>query len=78
MKVLDIPSTGKRGQIVAYLSPFGLCHRALVIPKNTLTEARILVRGTFGAYARAWSQALTQQQRDAWEGCSTDWCNTNT
>ena len=66
MKVLDIPSTGKRGQIVAYLSPFGLCHRALIIPKNTLTAARTHVRGAFGTYARAWSHTLSQQQRGAW------------
>ncbi len=66
MKVLDIPSTGKRGQTVAYLSPYGLCHRALVVPKNTLTAASSHVRGAFGAYARAWSHTLTQQQRDAW------------
>jgi hypothetical protein len=67
MKVLDIPSTGKRGTIVAYLSPFGLCHRALVIPKNTITEARSRVRHAFGIFARAWSKVLTQLQREAWD-----------
>jgi hypothetical protein len=67
MKVLDIPSSGKRGQIVAYMSPYGPCQRAHVIPRNTITEARSRVRGAFGTYARAWSQVLTQPQRDAWD-----------
>ena len=56
----DIPSTGKRRHIVACLSPFGQCHRALVIPKNTLTDARTHVR-------RAWSHSLAHPQRDAWD-----------
>ena len=67
MKVLDIPSTGKRGVVVAYMSPYGQCHRALAIPKNTITEARSRVRAAFGSFARGWSKVLTQPQRDAWD-----------
>ena len=67
MKVLDIPSTGKRGMIVAYPSPYGQCQRAYGVPKNTLTEARSRVRIAFGTYARGWSKVLTQPQRDAWD-----------
>jgi len=66
MKVLDIPSSGKRGTIVAYLSPFGLCHRALIVPANTQTPARQHMRRAFGNFARAWSRVLTQTQRDRW------------
>jgi hypothetical protein len=66
MKVLDIPSSGKRGTIVAYLSPFGLCHRALIVPANTQTPARQHMRRAFGNFARAWSRVLTQAQRDRW------------
>jgi hypothetical protein len=66
MKVLDIPSSGKRGTIVAYLSPFGLCHRALIVPANTQTPARQHMRRAFGNFARAWNRVLTQAQRDRW------------
>jgi hypothetical protein len=66
MKVLDIPSSGKRGTIVAYLSPFGLCHRALIVPANAQTPARQHMRRAFGNFARAWSRVLTQTQRDRW------------
>jgi hypothetical protein len=66
MKVLDIPSSGKRGTIVAYLSPFGLCHRALIVPANTQTPARQHIRRAFGNFARAWGRMLTQAQRDRW------------
>ena len=62
MKVLDIPSSGKRGTIVAYLSPFGLCHRALIVPANTQTPARQHMRRAFGNFARAWSRVLTNDQ----------------
>jgi hypothetical protein len=66
MKVLDIPSSGKRGTVVAYLSPFGLCHRALIVPANTQTPARQHMRRAFGNFARAWGRMLTQAQRDRW------------
>ena len=64
MKVLDIPSSGKRGTVVAYHSRFGLCHRALVVPANTQTPARQHMRRAFGNFARAWGDGLTQAQRD--------------
>src|SRR5664279_5521434 len=66
MKVLSIPSSGKRGNIVAFQSRYGLCHRALVSPRNARTPAREHMRGAFGQFARAWSRVLTQAQRDAW------------
>lgn len=67
MKVLDIPSSGKRGTVVAYRSRFGLCHRALVVPANTQTPARQHMRRAFGNFARAWGGVLTQAQRDRWD-----------
>jgi hypothetical protein len=67
MKVLDIPSSGKRGIVVAYQSRFGLCHRALVVPANTQTPARQHMRRAFGSFARAWGGVLTQAQRDRWD-----------
>ena len=67
MKVLDIPSSGKRGTVVAYHSRFGLCHQALVVPANTQTPARQHMRRAFGNFARAWGDVLTQAQRDRWD-----------
>ncbi|MGO8929222.1 MAG: hypothetical protein ACLQU3_20340 [Limisphaerales bacterium] len=67
MKVLDVPSSGKRGTVVAYRSRFGLCHRALVVPANTQTAARQHMRRAFGNFARAWGGVLTQAQRDRWD-----------
>ncbi|MGO8930858.1 MAG: hypothetical protein ACLQU3_28715 [Limisphaerales bacterium] len=66
MKVLDIPSSGKRSILVAYIGPFGQCHRALVVPANTQTPARQHMRRAFGNFARAWGRTLTQAQRDRW------------
>jgi hypothetical protein len=70
MKVLDIHSSGKRGTIVAYLSPFGLCHRTLIVPANTQTPARQHIRRAFGNFARAWGRTLTQAQRDRWNAAA--------
>jgi hypothetical protein len=67
MKVISIPSSGKRGNIVAYNSRYGLCHRALVVPANPRTPARERMREAFGSFARAWSRVLTQAQREAWD-----------
>src|ERR1035441_6451862 len=66
MKILSEPSSGKRGNIVAFISPYGQCQCALVIPKNTWSPARDHMRGSFGRLSRIWSQSLTEAQRDAW------------
>ena len=66
MKVLSEPSSGKIGNRVAYVSPFGQCQRQLVVPANTQSPARDHMRGSFGQLARAWSGLLTQTHRDAW------------
>ena len=66
MKILSEPSSGKRGNIVAFISRYGQCQRELVIPKNTWSPARDHMRGSFGRLSRAWSGLLTEAQRDAW------------
>ena len=53
MKILDIAQSGKRGQVVAFQSRFGLCLRQWVIPKNTITPAREHMRAVFGGNAHA-------------------------
>lgn len=66
MKVLSVPSSGKRGNIVAYISPFGQIHRELVSPTNPRTIAQQYMRGVFGHLAQAWGRLLSQEQRDRW------------
>jgi hypothetical protein len=66
MKILSEPSSGKRGNIVAFISPYGQCQRELVIPKNTWSPARDHMRSSFGRISQAWSGLLTDAQRDAW------------
>ena len=66
MKVLSEPSTGKRGNIVAFISRYGQCQRALVTPRNTWSPARDHMRDAFGRLARAWGGLLTEAQRVAW------------
>ena len=66
MKILSEPSSGKIRERVAYVSPFGQCQRALVIPANTQSPARDHMRGSFGRLSRAWGGLLTEAQRQAW------------
>jgi hypothetical protein len=66
MKILDIPKSGKCGQVVAFQSRFGLCLRELVIPRNTITPARQFMRGAFGHHSQAYSRKLSDEQRDRW------------
>jgi hypothetical protein len=66
MKILSEPSSGKIGNRVAFISRYGQCQREYLIPKNTWSPARDHMRGTFGRLSRAWSQLLTDAQRDAW------------
>jgi hypothetical protein len=66
MKTLDIPKSGKCGNIVVYPGRYGQCQRQLVIPTNPQTPARQFMRGSFGNLARAWGRQLTEAQREAW------------
>ena len=67
MKILDIPQSGKRGQIVAFQSRFGLCLRQLVRPRNTRTPARQFMRGAFGRHSQTYSRKLSEEQMDRWQ-----------
>jgi hypothetical protein len=66
MKIIDVPKSGKLERVVAFQSRFGLCLRELVIPRNTITEARQHMRGVFGSNSQMWSRRLSQEQRDRW------------
>src|ERR1035441_6211063 len=66
MKTLDIPKSGKCGNIVAYQSRYGSCQRQLVVPANSQSPARQQRRRDFGGFAGAWGRVLTEEQRVAW------------
>lgn len=57
---------GKVGNVVALMNRGGLCFRRWVTPSNPNTGAQQGVRGTMATLAAAWSDTLTQAQRDAW------------
>ena len=50
----------------SYMRGRTLCRRLYVVPRNVRTAARRRARGAFGAIAKAWSQVLTEEQRQAW------------
>jgi hypothetical protein len=66
MKTLDIPKSGKCGNIVANQSRYGSCQRQLVVPANTQSPARQQRRRDFGGFAGAWGRVLTEEQRVVW------------
>ena len=65
MRVLDIPRSGKRGDMVWQSNRYGqYCYRAF-IPFNPRTPAQIAVREVFGAVSARW-RTLTEEQRVVW------------
>ena len=66
MKVIDTPRTGKIGNQVAYVSPFGQCYHAYVVPRDPATEAQYRVRENFGSASNGWGLKLTESQRKRW------------
>ena len=42
LKILSEPSSGKRGNIVAFISRYGQCQREYLIPKNTVVRAGLM------------------------------------
>ena len=66
MKVIDTPRTGKIANQVAYQSPYGLCYRELVIPRDPKTPAQSRIRAILGSSSSAWGLQLTEDQRERW------------
>jgi hypothetical protein len=58
--------SGRRGKHVFYMRGRRLYRRLYVVPRNVRTAARRRTRGAFGVIAKAWSQVLTEEQRQAW------------
>jgi hypothetical protein len=66
MKVIDTPRTNKIGNMVAYISRYGQCYRAYVVPRNPRTEAQMDKRDIFGSSSSGWGLKLTEPQRQRW------------
>jgi hypothetical protein len=66
MKVIDTPRTNKIGNMVAYISRYGQCYRAYVVPRNPRTEAQMHKRDIFGSSSSGWGLKLTEPQRQRW------------
>src|ERR1039458_3489431 len=66
MKILDIPKSGKCGQVVAFKSRYGLCLRQFVTPRNTISPARQFMRRAFGRHSQGYSRKLGEEQRHRW------------
>lgn len=69
---------GKLGLYVALMNRGGMCFRTWVSPSNPNTSAQQGVRATMAELAVAWSDTLTQAQRDAWDvyAATLDYTNT--
>jgi hypothetical protein len=70
MKSIESSRTGKIGDKVAYISPFGQCYHTYVVPRDPKTEARSHVRGSFGLSSQRWGFVLTEDQRQHWVGAA--------
>ena len=66
MKVQREPCTGKLQNVVYYLSRFGQCCRALVIPRDPATEAQARARSHFAYASGGWGLQLTEAERQLW------------
>jgi hypothetical protein len=65
MKELDVPKTGKRGNIVSYISRYGQITRQYVVPRDPHTAAQMDRRASFGRARFLWGK-LSDEQRFGW------------
>jgi hypothetical protein len=65
MKVLDIPRSGKRGNMVWQRNRHGQYSYPAFVPANPRTPAQMAVRGVFGAVSKRW-RTLSEDQRVCW------------
>jgi len=66
MKTLEVPKSGKCGGRVFYRLHRGQCWRKHFIPHNPRTAAQRRARKDFGLISKAWSERLSETQRQAW------------
>jgi len=65
MKVLDIPRSGKRGNMVWQRNRYGQYSYPAFVPFNARSPAQVAVRGVFGAVSSRW-RTLAEDQRVVW------------
>ena len=65
MKTLDIPKSGKCGNIVWQRNRYCQYSYPAFVPYNPRSAAQVAVRGTFAAVSKRW-RTLSQAQRDVW------------
>ena len=67
MKILDTPRSNKLGLAVAFQSRYGLCLRAMVMPKEQSSRPRASASGALWATSPAPGAAkLTDEQHERW------------
>jgi hypothetical protein len=66
MKVSDTPRTGTIGPVVYFESPFGLCCRTRIVPRDPRSEAQSLMRSIFGASSSEFGLKLSENERQLW------------
>jgi hypothetical protein len=62
---LDVPQSGKVGNVVNLRTRYGQVQRQYTIPKDPKTPAQLRIRANLGHVAPRWRE-LTQEQRNAW------------
>src|SRR5208282_3711028 len=66
MTALDVPKSGRCGDVVFFMIRHQQRERAYVIPKHVRNAATGRMRGVFGALSKAFSALLTEEQQEAW------------
>jgi hypothetical protein len=66
MHMLDVPKSGRSGDVVFFMVRNRQRERAYVIPRNVRNAATGRARGAFGALSKAFSTLLTSEQQQAW------------
>ena len=66
MPMLDVPKSGRSGDVVFFMVRNRQRERAYVVPTNVRNAATGRVRGPFGSLSTAYSALLTAEQRQAW------------
>jgi hypothetical protein len=66
MKVLDIPKSGKCGDVVFYRVRGRQYWRRHVVPHNPRTAAQRRAREILSVVSKAWNELLTEKERRAW------------
>jgi hypothetical protein len=70
MKALDIPKSGRCGDLVFYRLRRRQFARRYVVPALRRTPATARARGSLGALSKMWRTLLTQEQRQGWNAAA--------